>query len=82
MDINGLAQELSIEDPAACFALRQLCSTEHLAAGSLDDEACVRLVAVDLCTQEADGFWRVTAMGKTVCEQVWEPGRQRGWMAR
>jgi hypothetical protein len=70
MDVRALVQELNIKDPAACFALKQLCSTEYLAAGSIDEEACIRLLVMNLCARGSDGFWRVTVIGKTVCEHA------------
>lgn len=78
MHFERLAQELSIEDPTACFALKQLCSTEYLAGGSLDEEACKRLLAMSFCARDTDGFWRVTVMGKTVCEHTGKLGRPPG----
>lgn len=51
-------------DPGARFALMQLCSTAYLSAGTLDDRACVGLGAVNLASQDPDGFWSATEEGK------------------
>lgn len=60
-------------------ALRQLYSTAFLAAGRLDDGACVVLAAANLACLDQVGFWKITPAGQELVEllELDIEGRQR-----
>ncbi|QWT22040.1 hypothetical protein KPL74_08540 [Bacillus sp. NP157] len=60
--------------PADLMTLRQLDDTSFLATRSLDRGCCLHLYALALVSEDPDGWWRITALGRHALQYAADDG--------